>query len=510
MNVNRVISIPDMSWLFSKTVMIFVATSFLIFGCVLGWFLHNFDDVRVIYVSKIEGEGIVSSLDKNVVLSKITQTKKAAIQQIKIAENDIEINGLKNKVNVPNEGEDAVLIEENAPLKPQEKTKKSENKMAKNEDLDDAVFDIDSVSVDVKKPEKTTNEVVYFEEEIFEPIDSIEDVEDFDEKSPEEVAIAESNFLADLEDVSIKNSINSKQLEPIDLSSKLPDVLLAPVIQNNKLARKSKKTSVKLEEVKVALLHNSSQKIDFSKNNAWKKYAVKVPNLDENKPMISIIIDDMGIDRRRTKRIVALPGPITTSFLTYSGNLKRQAVSAHNAGHELMLHVPMEPKGVGYDPGPDFLSLNMSDNELKSKISKMLNVLPNVVGINNHMGSGFTSKRHKMDVVMEELKKRGLLFVDSRTTPNTKGGASARSKKVPYALRHVFIDNVPNVKYVLKQLKKAEKIAQKGKFAVVIGHPRDATIKALQKWLPSLKGKKINLVPISEIVDYKMRVGSLH
>jgi hypothetical protein len=59
-------------------------------------------------------------------------------------------------------------------------------------------------------------------------------------------------------------------------------------------------------------------------------------------------------------------------------------------------------------------------------------------------------------------------------------------------------------------LKKAEKIAIKAGFAVVIGHPRDATIKALERWLPTLNRKDINLVPVSKLVEHKMKVGSSH
>jgi polysaccharide deacetylase 2 family uncharacterized protein YibQ len=64
----------------------------------------------------------------------------------------------------------------------------------------------------------------------------------------------------------------------------------------------------------------------------------------------------------------------------------------------------------------------------------------------------------------------------------------------------VFIDNEQSVAAVLAQLQKAEAYARKHGSAIAIGHPHDATIEALQQWLPGLDAKGFVLVPVTAVV----------
>lgn len=72
---------------------------------------------------------------------------------------------------------------------------------------------------------------------------------------------------------------------------------------------------------------------------------------------------------------------------------------------------------------------------------------------------------------------------------------------------NVFIDNVDDVAYVLKQLGETERIARRTGYAIAIGHPHDGTIQALQQWLPTLESKGLVLVPLSAIVRKRMGLG---
>jgi polysaccharide deacetylase 2 family uncharacterized protein YibQ len=122
------------------------------------------------------------------------------------------------------------------------------------------------------------------------------------------------------------------------------------------------------------------------------------------------------------------------------------------------------------------------------------------VGINNHMGSRFTVARATMVPVLQELKARGLLFLDSRTAAATVGPAVAQDMDVPYAVRDVFLDNDPSRDAVDARLAETEAIARRHGHAVAIGHPHDGTLDALEAWLDEVTGKGFLLVPISAIV----------
>lgn len=232
---------------------------------------------------------------------------------------------------------------------------------------------------------------------------------------------------------------------------------------------------------------------------AWKVHAVPAPRTD-GRPMIAIVIDDMGIDKRRTAQVGALPGPLTLSWLTYADDLKVQTQAARRGGHEMMLHVPMEPMGDKYDPGPDVLEVKLSAEEIRRRLTWGLDRFDGYVGVNNHMGSRFTANAPGMEVVMRELGRRGLLFMDSVTTQKSVAPELAQRHAIPFAARNVFLDNEQSVQAVRTQLGKLEAHARKHGAAIAIGHPYDETIQALAGWLPGLAQRGFVLVPVSTIV----------
>ena len=231
----------------------------------------------------------------------------------------------------------------------------------------------------------------------------------------------------------------------------------------------------------------------------WRRFAVAAADTG-GRPMIAVVIDDMGIDRQRSDRVIALQGPLTVSFLTYAKDLKRQAAAAAAAGHEILLHLPMEPGNRNVDPGPNVLLRDIEPDELRRRLLWGLDRFTGYVGINNHMGSRFTADRAAMTILMRELKRRRLLFLDSRTTGNTVGAALTRRFGVPFVERNIFLDNVNKIDAVNGRLVETERLARRRGVAVAIGHPREATLRALAKWLPTLESRGLALVPLTAVL----------
>ena len=229
---------------------------------------------------------------------------------------------------------------------------------------------------------------------------------------------------------------------------------------------------------------------------AWQAYAVPAK---PGKAMIAVIIDDMGVDRRRSAKVADLPGPLTLSYMTYAPHALEQVSAAHAHGHELMMHMPMQPLG-SMDPGPDVLTDQLPPDELRRRLTADLDRFQGYVGVNNHMGSKFTAYAPGMKLVMEALHQRGLLFIDSMTTAKSVGMTEARAAGVPSARRNIFLDDVEDQAAVAAQLAKAEEQAKQSGSVIVIGHPHDGTIAALSAWLPGLAKKGITLVPVTAVV----------
>ncbi|AJD52194.1 hypothetical protein SAMN02744133_103199 [Thalassospira xiamenensis M-5 = DSM 17429] len=236
----------------------------------------------------------------------------------------------------------------------------------------------------------------------------------------------------------------------------------------------------------------------------WQKFAALTPDTG-TAPVIAIVIDDAGLDQPRTARTIGLPGPVTISYLPYARDLQRQVNDARGRGHEVMLHMPMEPSSALVDPGPHALRTGFDRDKILGEMTWMLDRFDGYVGVNNHMGSKFTSDPERMQVVMEVMKSRGLLFLDSKTSAKSVGFSMARQYDVPALERDVFIDDADDATKIAEMLARTEKVATNQGFAIAIGHPRDLTLEALQKWIPAIQAKGFVLVPVTDILRRSMR-----
>jgi hypothetical protein len=142
----------------------------------------------------------------------------------------------------------------------------------------------------------------------------------------------------------------------------------------------------------------------------------------------------------------------------------------------------------------------MTDTELVAALRENLDSLPHIKGVNNHMGSRFCENAKKLRLVMRELKKRGLFFVDSRTTSRTQAYRVAQEEKVPSAERNVFLDNIQRTQAVRRQLKKLVQLAKLKGQAIGIAHPHEVTLKVLREDIAKLSSNGVELVPVSQLV----------
>ena len=219
-----------------------------------------------------------------------------------------------------------------------------------------------------------------------------------------------------------------------------------------------------------------------------------------SRPDVVIIIDDIGYNSKIIDQFLSIGFPLTFSVLPFSPQQKRILKKIHDKKCEIMLHLPMEP--VEYpriNPGPGALLTTMTPEELSLRLDAALNAIPQAIGVNNHMGSKLTTNAKQMHQILSILKQRGLFFIDSRTANKTVSRKLARTLKLPYAQRTVFLDNQLIPAKIKKQLIQLVQLAGKQGAAIGIGHPHDETFQVLAQELPHLKNK-IRIVPASALV----------
>jgi polysaccharide deacetylase 2 family uncharacterized protein YibQ len=223
------------------------------------------------------------------------------------------------------------------------------------------------------------------------------------------------------------------------------------------------------------------------------------------KPQVAIIVDDLGLEKEPVDRIIGISKKLSLAVLPYLPYSRYTAEVAHKRGVDVLLHLPMEPKEssgyMGVDAGDGVLLVGLSKQEILSKLYRNLESVPYIKGVNNHMGSKFTENGELMEVVLREIKARGLFFIDSRTSPNTTGYQLARKLKVKTAQRDLFLDDPRrDEEYVRDQIRKLILISKEKGYAIGICHPYPATIKVLSESIHDIE-KEVNVVPVSKLVE---------
>ena len=221
----------------------------------------------------------------------------------------------------------------------------------------------------------------------------------------------------------------------------------------------------------------------------------------EHKGEIALIIDDFGYRQDMIGEFAAIRRSFTFAVIPFKSFSKEAAAKGLASGHQVMLHLPMEPFS-GSDPAemPITVHLGMTAPQIRELIDKATASLPGLIGVNNHQGSRATADRRTMEIVMRVLRDKNLFFVDSRTSGQSVAAEVARREKVKTTENDLFLDGMAEEAYIKKQLRTAGDMAIRLGSVTVIGHARPTTAAALREVMPELEAKGIRFVFVSQLV----------
>lgn len=223
-----------------------------------------------------------------------------------------------------------------------------------------------------------------------------------------------------------------------------------------------------------------------------------------DRPMLAVIIDDIGLDPQAAGALMELGVPLTLSILPFAADAPAISQAAAEVGLEVFLHMPMEPVGLD-DPGPNALLRNHSSAEMARRMAWALARVPVAVGFNNHMGSAITADQAAMARFFAGLEGSGLVFVDSLTHPQSVAGRAAASAGLQSLRRDVFLDHVRTPAAVDAAIEEALHRARQNGSAIAIGHPHPATLAALQSLGERAEAAGVELVTVSQIAQAHAR-----
>ena len=230
------------------------------------------------------------------------------------------------------------------------------------------------------------------------------------------------------------------------------------------------------------------------------RYAVAPPKSD-GRPIICIVVDDLGVMRRGTDRVLAMPGPLTLSWFPFASRLPEQVAEGLSRGHEATLHMPMQSfSNSTYQTGPDPLRIDLPPEVNLARLRAAMAAVPSAVGLNNHMGSVATHDAALMALVALETRAQGMLFLDSLTIGGSQGFKQADAAGVPAAARDLFIDDKNSPAAIKAALELIERHARTHGHVIAIGHPRPHTVEALEAWLPTLAPRGFVMWPLAATI----------
>lgn len=228
------------------------------------------------------------------------------------------------------------------------------------------------------------------------------------------------------------------------------------------------------------------------------------PVSGEKRGELAILIDDFGYGGEGTEEMLDLPIPFTVAVMPFSKQTEADAEAVRQAGKEVFIHMPMESlTGKKEWVGEKGVFRDMTEAEIKTRVEEAFSILPDAEGLNNHMGSAIMEDQRSLSAVMDVLKEKNVLFVDSMTTAKSLGRTIAGQKGVTFLGRDVFLDSTDSVEEVKKNLRKAAEVSLEKGYALAIGHvgPEGGmvTVQAIQELIPELEEAGITFVTVSDL-----------
>ena len=221
--------------------------------------------------------------------------------------------------------------------------------------------------------------------------------------------------------------------------------------------------------------------------------------LASDMPKIALLIGGMGLNESLTRTAInRLPPEVSLGFAPYGENLQQQANDARSRGHELYIHLPMEPFGYpSIDPGPHTLLTSVPAQKNLDSLHWHLSRFSGYAGVTNYLGAQFASNNDAISPILKELGKRGLIYVDDGSKGLSRATQLAGILGLNARSAVVNLDGDGTPASVLAALQKLEAQARHSGIAIATGSGLPSTIEAIDQWAQGLAGRNILLVPVS-------------
>ena len=265
-------------------------------------------------------------------------------------------------------------------------------------------------------------------------------------------------------------------IERFDIEDKSTNISkIVPVnIVKTEINKTDKKAKPPLKH-KKAIVKKEIKKL---KSNSLKKETKKFTKKSKRAKLV-IIIDDIS-HKYQLETIKKLPFKVTPSIFPPT-KMNMQSFKLARGLKHFMVHLPLESNSRQMNKIYKIIHINDSKAKILKRVKEIRKYFPNAKYINNHTGSKFSANYKASKGLYKALIDNGFIFVDSRTSKNTKFKKIAKEYGKRYLKSDLFIDNKLSLSAIKQKIKEGVNLAKKRGYAVIIGHPHPQTLKALKQ-----------------------------
>lgn len=230
-------------------------------------------------------------------------------------------------------------------------------------------------------------------------------------------------------------------------------------------------------------------------------YAHDFDNRDA-KPEIALVIGGLGLNRALTERAIdVLPPEVSLAFAPYARDLGFWTQKAREAGHEVLIELPMEGYGESAEMlGAAALLTSRSPEENLQRLDWLMTRFPGYFAATNYMGAKFSADRDSLAPVLAKLRESGVAYVDDTGAAR----AAAKESGAAVAVVNRIIPAAPDDASrgaVRRELRALEKIAERDGAALGKTYAYAVTLEEIEAWLGEFEEKGFAPAPASAVLQ---------
>lgn len=226
-------------------------------------------------------------------------------------------------------------------------------------------------------------------------------------------------------------------------------------------------------------------------------------NTADKRPRVAIVVTGLGLSAAATESAIqGLPGSVTLAFAPYSPRLNEWIRLARAAGHEVLINVPMEPTNYpAYDPGPQTLLTTLNAQGNLDRLLWSLSRGTGYVGVVDFLGSQFTTSPAHMTPVLKAINGRGLLYLDSNSSPRSVSATVAAKLNLVSAKATLTLDERASRTEIDRRFGELEQRAKRDRRAIGIASPYPVSLERIANWVRQLEARGIAIAPVSALTQ---------